>query len=66
MASNYWVQVCPTEPLAGVCPEPMVWVHGAVQEFLTFDQFLSMVPAILTGLFLAYGFKLVLRMFFNR
>ena len=61
-----WVQVCPVEPVNGVCPESLVWVHGYVQEVLTFDQFLIMLPAIVTGLFAAYGFKLILRMFFKR
>ena len=61
-----WVQTCPVEPVNGACPESLVWAEGVLQVHLTWEQFLTIVPAIVGALLTAYAFKLLKRSMFGR
>lgn len=60
-----WVQVCPVEIVNGACPESMVWREVASTLPLTYDQFLTLVPALVSVLLTAWGFKKLIKMFFK-
>lgn len=60
-----YVQVCPTAPVNGVCPETLIWVEVASSLPLTYSQFLQMTPALVAVLLTAWGFKMLLKQIFN-
>ena len=58
-----FVQVCPVEVVNGSCPEPLVWREVVSTLPLTYEQFLTMVPALVAVLFTAWGFKKLIQLF---
>lgn len=61
-----YVQVCPTVPVNGECPEPLIWVQTASSLPLTYGEFVQMVPALVAVFLTAWGFKMLLKQIFNR
>jgi hypothetical protein len=60
-----FVQVCPTQPVNGSCPEPLVWVEVGSSLPLTYAEFAQLVPALVGILLTAWGIKILLRLIFN-
>ncbi len=60
----YWVQVCPTPPISGVCPEPLIWVETASNLGLTLDEFWVILPALVGALLGAKLIRMALKNFF--
>lgn len=60
-----YVQACPTEPLNGVCPDPLIWVQTTSALPLTYGEFVQIVPALVAVLFVAWGFKKLVKFVFN-
>lgn len=60
-----FVQVCPTAPIDGVCPEPLIWVEVASTIPLTYAEFAQLVPALVGVLLTAWGIKQLVRQIFN-
>lgn len=60
-----YVQVCPTEPVNGVCPEPLIWVEVASTLPLSYSEFIQIVPALVAVLLSAWGFKKLVKLVFN-
>lgn len=60
-----YVQACPTTPVDGVCPEPLIWVQTASALPLTYGEFVQMVPALVAVLLAAWGIKHLVKLVFN-
>lgn len=59
-----YVQACPTTPVDGVCPEPLIWVQTASALPLTYAEFIQIVPALTAVLLAAWSVKKLLKWFF--
>lgn len=60
-----YVQACPTTPVDGFCPEPLIWVQTASALPLTYGEFVQMVPALVAVLLAAWGIKHLVKLVFN-
>lgn len=61
-----YVQVCPTTPVDGVCPEPLVWVQTSGAIAITYSEFVQILPQLVAVLLAAWGFRQLLRLIFNK
>lgn len=67
MSSPRFIAICPVEPVNKTCPVALEFVDFPLPTPLSFQTFTADVaPAIIGALLMAWGFKTLRRMVFNR
>lgn len=60
-----YVQVCPVEPISGLCPEPLIWIQTSSAIPLSYADFVQMTPQLVAVLFAVWGIKHLVKLVFN-